>query len=79
MYGPSYAQAAGNGASTQDSFAYTANINSTYYSSDGHVEPQYLVSAPYPFGIGNITGNTRGLATLFGEGPGGAPGGSARR
>ncbi len=72
MYGPSYAQAAGNGATTQDGFAYTAGINTTYYSSDGHVEPQYLVANPFPFGIPPITGNKRGLATLFGEGPGGA-------
>ncbi len=72
MYGPSYAQAAGNGAGTQDGFAYTAGINTTYYSSDGHVEPLYAVASPFPFGIGAITGNTRGLATLFGEGPGNA-------
>ncbi len=73
MYGPSYKQAAGNGAATQDGFAYTAGINTTYSSAvDNHVEPLYLLSNPFPFGIGAITGNTRGLATLFGEGPGGA-------
>ncbi len=72
MYGPSYAQASGNGAGTQDGFAYTAGINTTYYSSDGHQEPLYVVSNPFPFGIGAITGNTRGLLTLFGEGPGNA-------
>lgn len=72
MYGPSYKQAAGNGASTQDGFAYTAGINTTYYDANGNVQPLYGVSHPLPWGIPGISGSSRGLMTLFGEGPGGA-------
>ena len=74
MYGPSYDQASGNGGGTQDGFAFGGGpgINSTFYAADGHVEPIYLVHNPFPFGMPLVTGSSRGLLTLFGEGPGNA-------
>jgi len=73
LYGPTYGQAAGNGASTQDGFAYTAGASTAFTNPvDGHAEPLYPVSNPLPFGLAGINGSKNGLLTLFGEGPGGA-------
>jgi hypothetical protein len=74
MYGPSYKNAAGNGATTQDSFAYAGGpgMNSTFYADDGHQEPIDLVHNPFPYGLNTPSGSSLGLLALFGEGPGGA-------
>ena len=74
MYGPSYKNAAGNGATTQDGFAYAGwpGMNSPFYADDGHQEPIDLVHNPFPYGLHTPSGSTAGLLTLFGEGPGGA-------